>query len=112
MKAEEVEITNQVATNTKRGTVPDVVDTESISTQVGDKLEVSGKIRRRKSQHLQFQKLKLAMQKLRLKNKSHSSRFFKTVNDLFSINKGLHSVVVFLFCNFQWETSCRSFLGS
>ena len=89
--AEEVEIPNQVATKTKGGAKQDVVDTESISTPVCDNLEVGGKVRRRKSQQLQFKKLKLSMHKLRLKNKSHSSRFFKTVTDLFSINKGLQS---------------------
>ena len=59
MKAEEVEITNQVATNTKRGTVPDVVDTESISTQVGDKLEVSGENSKEKISTLAVSKVEI-----------------------------------------------------
>ena len=90
--AEEIEITNQAVTSTQGGTVQNGVDPASISIPVGDKLEVKRKALRQRSQQLQFQKLKLSMQKIRLKNRSHSSRFFKTVSDLFSINKGLHSV--------------------
>ena len=55
--AEGVEIPNQVATKTKGGAKQVVVDTESISTPVSDKLEVGGKVRRRKAQHLQFKKV-------------------------------------------------------
>ena len=89
--AEGVEIPNQVATKTKGDAKQVVVDTECISTPVSDKLEVGGKVRRRKAQHLHFKNLKMAMHKLRQKNKSHTSRFYKTVTDLFSINKGLQS---------------------